>query len=73
MMHPAIPFWGWAGITHAGALEDHGRVNFLKGGIAFADMVNTVSPTYANGTVTPELGYGMAPMLNDKGDDCGHY
>ncbi len=59
---------GWNNFN-AGAFEDHGRVNFLKGGIAFADMVNTVSPTYAKETRTAELGYGMAPMLNNKGDD----
>ncbi len=59
---------GWNNF-HAGALEDHGAVNFLKGGISFADVVNTVSPTYARETRTPELGYGMAPMLNNKGDD----
>ncbi|MEN9934561.1 MAG: hypothetical protein RLZZ387_1140 [Chloroflexota bacterium] len=48
--------------------EDHGRINFLKGGIQYADMVNTVSPTYAAETRTPELGFGLAPFLNDKGD-----
>ena len=47
--------------------EDHGRVNFLKGGIHYADIVNTVSPTYANETRTPQGGYGLAPYLNDKG------
>jgi starch synthase len=49
--------------------EDHGQLNFLKGGIYFADMVNTVSPTYARETVTPELAYGMAPYLNNKGEN----
>jgi len=49
--------------------EDHGRVNFLKGGIVYADVVNTVSPSYANETRTPELGYGLAPYLNNKGED----
>lgn len=58
----------WANFT-ADKLEDHGRVNFLKGGIHYADLVNTVSPTYANETRTPEYAHGMAPYLNDKGDD----
>jgi starch synthase len=48
-------------------LEDHGRVNFLKGGIHYADLVTTVSPTYANETRTSEHAHGMAPYLNDKG------
>jgi starch synthase len=49
--------------------EDHGRVNMLKGGIYFSDAVNTVSPTYANETRTPQLGFGLAPYLNNKGRD----
>jgi len=48
--------------------EDHGAMNYLKGGIYYADMVNTVSPGYARETRTPELGFGMAMYLNDKGD-----
>lgn len=48
--------------------ESYGNINFLKGGIYFADMVNTVSPSYARETRTPEGGYGLAPYLNDKGD-----
>ena len=49
--------------------EDHGKINFLKGGIVYADMVNTVSPTYARESRTPAGGYGLAPYLNDKGDN----
>lgn len=49
--------------------EDHGRVNLLKGGIHFADMVNTVSPTYAIETRMPEYAHGLAPYLNNKGPD----
>ena len=48
--------------------EDYGDMNFLKGGIDYADLVNTVSPNYARETRTPELGYGMAMYLNDKGN-----
>ena len=64
------PYLGlqWANFSPQ-KLEDHGRINFLKGGIVYADMVNTVSPTYAAETRTPELGYGLAPYLNDKGPD----
>jgi starch synthase len=50
--------------------EDNGRINFLKGGIFYADMVNTVSPNYARETRTPEFAHGLAPYLNSKGD---HY
>jgi len=56
----------WGNFT-TDKLEDHGRINFLKGGIVYADMVNTVSPTYADETRTQEYAYGMAPYLNNKG------
>jgi len=51
--------------------EDHGRMNFLKGGIYFADQVNTVSPTYAEETRSGPLSCGMAPFLAAKGDRYG--
>lgn len=57
----------WGNFTSE-KLEDHGNVNFLKGGIYYADIVNTVSPTYADETRTPEYAHGMAPYLNSKGD-----
>jgi starch synthase len=49
--------------------EDHGQVNFLKGGIYYADLVNTVSPTYAQETRSSEFAHGLAPYLNNKGDN----
>lgn len=57
----------WGNFT-SDKFEDYGRVNFLKGGIVYADVVNTVSPTYANETRTPGGGNGLAPYLNNKGD-----
>ena len=53
----------------ADKFEDHGKINFLKGGIYYADIVNTVSPTFANETRTPEYAHGLAPYLNNKGDN----
>jgi starch synthase len=47
--------------------EDFGDINFLKGGIQYADFVTTVSPTYAQEIRTPDGGMGLAPYLNDKG------
>ncbi|RPI81959.1 MAG: glycogen synthase GlgA [Chloroflexi bacterium] len=58
----------WGNFTQD-KFEDHGKINLLKGGIVYSDMVNTVSPTYAIETRTPEGGYGLAPFLNDKGDN----
>jgi starch synthase len=48
--------------------EDRGLVNFLKGGIHFAELINTVSPTYAAETRSGPLSAGMAPFLERKGD-----
>lgn len=47
--------------------EHNGRVNMLKGGIYFADAVNTVSPTYAREVVSG-MGYGMDGQLLAKGE-----
>lgn len=62
------PYLGlqWGNFT-TDKFEDYGRINFLKGGIVFADAVNTVSPNYANETRTPLGGMGLAPYLNNKG------
>ena len=57
---------GWERFT-SHQLEDNGGINFLKGGIQFADIVNTVSPTYAHETRTSKLGHGMEPYLFYRG------
>ncbi len=44
-------------------LEFHSFLNFLKGGIVFADAVTTVSPTYAREIQTAEFGYGLEGLL----------
>lgn len=48
-------------------LEFHGNFAFIKGGIAFADMVTTVSPTYAMQIQGPHLGYGLDGLLRHRG------
>ena len=40
-------------------LEWYGKVNLLKGGLVFADMVTTVSPTHAYELRTPAGGFGL--------------
>jgi len=52
-----------AGFWHPGQLEFWGQVNFLKAGIVNADMVTTVSPTYAREITTPEFGCGLDTVL----------
>ena len=39
-----------------------------KGGIAFADALNTVSPTYAREIQTPEYGFGLDGALRARAD-----
>jgi starch synthase len=46
-----------------GALEHFGDVNFMKGGIIFADQVTTVSPTYAREIQSYEHGAGLDGIL----------
>jgi starch synthase len=48
------------------ALEFHGQMSFLKGGIAFSDWVTTVSPTYAREIQTPAFGYGLEGLLRHR-------
>ena len=45
------------------ALDFHGRLNFLKAGLVFADMLATVSPTYAREIQGPALGCGLDGLL----------
>lgn len=44
-------------------LESYGEANFLKGGIAYADAVTTVSPTYALEIMTREGGESLDGLL----------
>ena len=51
---------------HMDGLEFHGRLSFLKGGIAYADAVSTVSPSYAREIQGEELGCGMDGLLRRR-------
>ncbi|MEM1215717.1 MAG: glycogen synthase GlgA [Bacteroidota bacterium] len=63
--------WSFTGLDwklfHTDYFADYDNINYLKGGIAFADMVNTVSPTYAEETRSSELGMGLSAHLQHKG------
>ncbi|WP_338215827.1 glycogen synthase GlgA [Companilactobacillus muriivasis] len=49
-----------------GSVEYYGNVNFMKGGITFADAVTTVSPSYAKEIQTPNFGEHLDGILRDN-------
>ena len=56
-----------AGIFGINGLEFYGLVNFLKGGLVFADRLTTVSPTYAREITQPDYGAGLDGVLRERG------
>jgi starch synthase len=59
---------GWELFTVDG-LEFYDKVNILKGGILFSDIITTVSPTYAEEIQTQEFGYGLEGVLKKRSQD----
>ncbi len=57
---------GWDNFTPE-KFESYDRINFLKGGIHYADFITTVSPTFAREITTPFGGFGLAPYLSSRG------
>ncbi len=49
-----------------GPVEYYDSVSFMKAGIVFADVVTTVSPTYAKEILTPEYGNGLENVLAQR-------
>jgi len=54
-----------AGFSIQGA-EYYGNLSFLKGGLACADAITTVSPTYAREICTDTLGFGLQGLLRAR-------
>ncbi len=50
-------------------IEFHGQHSYMKAGILFSEIVNTVSPTYAREIQTPEMGYRMDGVVRARGAD----
>jgi starch synthase len=45
------------------------RINFMKAGIVYADMINTVSQKYSEEIQSPEYGYGLEGILRKRKED----
>lgn len=56
---------GWEHFN-AHELEEYDGINLLKGGIVHADAINAVSKKYAQEIRTPEFGWGLDGLINDK-------
>lgn len=45
-----------------------GRISFLKTGVLYADLLTTVSPTYAREILSADLGMGLQDLLSQRRD-----
>jgi starch synthase len=50
-------------------LEFWGKINFLKGGLVFADKITTVSSAYAEEIKTAERGFGLDGVFRERAKD----
>ncbi|HEY9074027.1 MAG TPA: glycogen/starch synthase, partial [Desulfobaccales bacterium] len=56
---------GWE-LLSPKALEFYGKLNFMKGGVVFADIINTVSSKYREEILTPEFGFGLEGLFQER-------
>jgi starch synthase len=54
---------------HPEGVEFYGQVSFMKAGIVYADVLNTVSETYSREIQTPEFGEGLDGILRKRARD----
>jgi starch synthase len=47
-------------------IEFWGKINFLKAGMVFSDLITTVSEGYSKEIQTPEYGYGLEGVLKSR-------
>ncbi len=56
-------------LFHPEGIEFYGKMNFLKAGLISADVLTTVSCTYAKEILMREFGYGLEGVLKKRGED----
>ncbi|MDR7569885.1 MAG: glycogen synthase GlgA, partial [Armatimonadota bacterium] len=64
-----LPVTGLSEEVYWSHLEFYGSINLMKGALLSADLLNTVSETYAREIQTPEFGYGLDGVLRMRGQD----
>jgi starch synthase len=70
-------FWHWdMGLTGLSwdvftpeGIEFWGKMNLLKAGLVYSDVVSTVSATYSREIQTPEYGHGLDGVLRKRSPD----
>ena len=62
--HLALPKSAWS----LDGVESYGGVGFLKAGMQTADVITTVSPSYAAEIRQPEFGMGLEGLVTVRGD-----
>ncbi len=55
-------------LFHWQGLEFWGKLNLLKGGILYSDLITTVSPSYAEEIQREEFGFGLDGLLRARKD-----
>jgi len=59
---------GWEFLSPK-ALEFYGKINLMKGGLVFADLINTVSNRYREEILSPEYGFGLEGVFRERAQD----
>jgi starch synthase len=49
-------------------IEFWGQCNFMKAGLAYSDLITTVSPRYAQEITTKDFGFGLEGILEERKD-----
>ncbi len=54
---------------HPDGVEFYGKINFMKAGLEYADLLSTVSETYAREILEKENGFGLEGVLRQRRQD----